>query len=211
MLQNMFTHKYPIENLHELDLTWCIEKITEFEERLDTFETDLHDKLLAETKEYVDASLVDVYNQFNVLKGEVEAFEIAVSGRIDSLQSQYDAFTEDVSNRIVLLNTRMDDFEQTVQNEIIGISASLQVMIDANNEQLLDEIGRRFINLKVINYFTGTEYNVQDMFDFLCQKHLTNPISYNELAAANITYTTFTALGMTYTQLADIGKSYIAP
>lgn len=211
MLQNMFDHKYPISNLHELDLTWCINKITEFEARLDSFETDLHDRLLAETKEYVDEQLVDIYERFTELRNEVTAFELAVSARIDELEGQFDAFTDNVTNMIVLLNNRMDTFEQTVQNEIAGIAATVDAKIAINNEYILDEVGRRFVNIKVINYFTGEVVTVQQMFDYLSELHLENPITYTELAAANITYTAYAALNMTYTELAVKGKSFINP
>ena len=211
MLNNLFTHKYPLENLHELDLSWCIEKITEFEARLDSFETDLHDKLLTETKEYVDECLIDVIAQFNELKEEVDAFELAVSDRIDHMEGLFDAFTDDVTNRIILLNNRMDTFEQTIQNEIAGITATVDTKIAINNEYILDEVGRRFVNIKVLNYFTGEEVTVQQMFDYLSEKHLENPITYTELAAANITYTAYAALNMTYTELAVKGKSFINP
>ena len=211
MLQNMFDHKYPISNLHELDLTWCINKITEFEARLDSFETDLHDRLLAETKEYVDEQLVDIYERFTELRNEVTAFELAVSARIDELEGQFDAFTDNVTNMIVLLNNRMDTFEQTVQNEITGIAATVDAKIAINNEYILDEVGRRFVNIKVINYFTGEVVTVQQMFDYLSELHLENPITYTELAAASITYTAYAALNMTYTELAVKGKSFINP
>ena len=210
-MSGLFEHKYPIDNLHELDLSWVINKITEFEARLDSFETDLHDKLLAETKEYVDERLVDVVDDFNALREEVTEFEIAVSNEIDSLENQFDAFTTEVSNRIVLLNNRMDTFEQTVQNEIAGIAATVDTKIQLNNEYILDEIGRRFVNLKVINYFTGEEVTVQEMFDTLSMLHLENPITYSELAAAELTYTAYAALNMTYTELAVKGKSFINP
>lgn len=211
MLHNMFDHKYPISNLHELDLTWCINKITEFEARLDSFETDLHDRLLAETKEYVDEQLVDIYERFTELRNEVSAFELAVSARIDELEGQFDAFIDNVTNMIVLLNNRMDTFEQTVQNEIAGIAATVDAKIAINNEYILDEVGRRFVNIKVINYFTGEEVNVQDMFNYLSELHLENPITYTELAAASITYTAYAALNMTYTELAVKGNSFINP
>ena len=31
MLRNLFDHKYPIENLHELDLSWCIKNVQDLE------------------------------------------------------------------------------------------------------------------------------------------------------------------------------------
>lgn len=210
-MSGMFDHKYPITNLHELDLTWVLDKITEFEAKLDSFEQDMYNRILEATKEYVDVRLADVISDFNDLREEVTAFKIAVSNQIDGLENQFDAFTTEVSNRIVLLNTRMDNFEALVQNEVAGIAATVDAKIQLNNEYILDEIGRRFVNLKVINYFTGEEVTVQNMFDYLAMLHLENPITYTELAAANITYTAYAALNMTYTELAVKGKSFINP
>ena len=61
----------------------------------------------------------------------------------------------------------------------------------------------------MLNYFTGTRYSVQDMFDYLCLLHVENGITYDELAAAENTYTQLAAYNMTYTQLAMNGGSII--
>lgn len=208
---NIFEHKYPIENLHELDLSWVINKITEFEARLDAFETDLHDRLLAETKEYVDQEMASLRNDFATLTAEVERFETDVNNRFDGLSAEFVAFKNAVNIQLNLMQKRIDDFEEEIDAAIIGVNALTDLKIDQNNEYILEEVAKGLVNVKVLNYFTGEYVTVQAMFNYLSELHLENPITYTELEAAAVTYTAYAALNMTYTELAVKGKSFINP
>ena len=91
------------------------------------------------------------------------------------------------------------------------INATIDVKIENNNEYILSHLEDELAKIKVINYFTGEKVTVQAMFNYLSELHLENPITYTELAAAEITYTDFAALNMTYTELAVKGNSFINP
>ena len=82
-MSGLFEHKYPTTNLHELDLSWILQKITEFGQRLDSFETDLHDKLLAETEAYVDQEMAGLRADFADLVESYTALQLML---IHSLQ-----------------------------------------------------------------------------------------------------------------------------
>lgn len=208
---NLFEHKYPISNLHELDLSWILEKITEFEAKLDSFESDLHDRLLAETKEYVDERVASVISDFNALRVEFSDLQTEVTNRFNALESDFQSFINAVNIQLNLMSKRIDDFEEEINQTVIGINALTDLKIQQNNEYILEEVAKGIVNVKVINYFTGELVTIQNMFDYLASLHLENPISYTELAAANITYTALAALNMTYTELAVKGKSFINP
>ena len=208
---NIFEHKYPTSNLHELDLTWIINKITDFEHRLDDFESDLHDRLLAETKSYVDEQMISVHEDFNNLRIEFAELQTEVTNRFNALEGDFATFTNAVNIQLNLMSRRIEAFEDEINQTVIGINALTDLKIEQNNEYILEKVAEGIINVKVLNYFTGEYVPVQSMFDTLAQLHLENPISYAQLDAAAITYTALAALNMTYTELAIKGKSFIDP
>lgn len=203
-MSGLFDHKYPTTNLHELDLSWIIAKVKEFNDRLDTFETDLHDRLLEETKEYVNQEVAGLRADFNEL-------QTTVNSQLASIRSDFNTFTSAVDIMLNLMSRRIDEFEDEINAAIIGVNALTDLKIEQNNEYILEKVAEGLVNVKVLNYFTGEYVTVQEMFNYLSELHLENPITYTELAAANITYDDLAALNMTYTELAIKGKSFINP
>ena len=210
-MAGLFDHKYPITNLHELDLSWVIQKINEFNSRLDTFESDLHDKLLAETKEYVDERMTSVISDFNDLRNQFSQFTLDVVGYIDTLTNDFNTFKNAVNIQLNLMYKRIDDFADEIDAAIIGVNALTDLKIEQNNEYILEKVAEGIVNVKVLNYFTGEYVTVQSMFNTLAELHLENPITYTQLAATEIDYDALAALNMTYTELAIKGKSFIDP
>lgn len=210
-MENLFGHKYPTSNLHELDLSWVLKKITEFENRLDTFETDLHDRLLQETKEYVDQEMTSLRNDFADLVAEVARFENDVNENFASLRNEFSVFTNAVNIQLNLMQKRIDDFAAEIDAAIIGVNALTDLKIEQNNEYILEKVAEGLINVKVLNYFTGEYVTIQSYFNYLSELHLENPLTYTELGSSGIDYTAYAALNMTYTELAVKGKSFVIP
>lgn len=206
-----FFHKYPYSDYHELNLDWILTKINEFQQNLDELEARVTEAAINAARAYVDEEIAKVYQDFNVLSEQVGELTILFNEKTDELEHQFDAFTTSVQEQIVLLNNRMDTFERRVQDEITGINATIDIKIENNNEYILSHLEDELAKIKVINYFTGEKVTVQAMFNYLSELHLENPITYTELAAAEITYTDFAALNMTYTELAVKGNSFINP
>lgn len=210
-MSGLFDHKYPTTNLHELDLSWILEKITEFGQRLDSFETDLHDKLLEEIEGYVDQEMADLRADFAQLVEDYTAFAADVNLQLSAIRSDFSTFTNAVNIMLNLMSKRIDDFAEEIDAAIIGVNALTDLKIEQNNEYILEEVAKGIVNVKVLNYFTGEYVTVQEMFNYLSELHLENPITYTELAAAEIDYDAYAALNMTYTELAVKGKSFINP
>lgn len=206
-----FFNKYPYSDYHELNLDWILKKINEFQQNLDELEERVTQAAIAAAEAYVDEEIAKVYQDFNVLSEQVGELTVLFNEKTDELEHQFDAFTESVQEQIVLLNNRMDTFEQRVQDEIAGINATIDIKIENNNEYILSHLEDELAKIKVINYFTGEKVTVQAMFNYLSELHLENPITYTELAAAEMTYTAYAALNMTYTELAVKGNSFINP
>lgn len=70
-MENMFEHKYPNENLHELDLTWLIKRVTELKAAYSAF-------LAANSLTFADPILWDITKQYSkntiVLSPEGDAY-----------------------------------------------------------------------------------------------------------------------------------------
>lgn len=203
--------KYPTQNGEMINLDWIISEVKRLNQNMDELEARVLAAALAETKEYVDEQMYQIRIDFNNLSNEVASLRSYFDEKIAELDSQYNTFIQAVRNELNTMTRRIEEFEQTVQNEIIAVNALTDLKIEANNEYILDEVAKGVVNVRVLNYFTGERVTVQKMFDTLAILHLENPISYTELAAANITYTALAALNMTYTELAIKGKSFITP
>lgn len=210
-LLDIFQHMYPDTNMHELDLSWILKEIAEFDKQLDELEERVIEAAVKASKEYIDEQMVEIHADFQALSNKVDNLERTFNEKTAEIEREFNSFTSFITEQFTLLQARMDAFEERVQNEIIGVEASIDVKIEANNEYLLNEISRELGKIKVINYFTGELITVQAMFDYLAVFHLENPITYTELASASIDYDALAALHMTYTELAIKGKSFIIP
>ena len=206
-----FFNRYPYSDYHELNLDWILSKINEFQKNLDDLEERVTQAAITAAREYVDVEIAKVYQDFNVLVEQVGKLTALFTEKTTELERQFDAFTVSVQEQIVLLNNRMNTFEQRIQNEITGINSTIDIKIQNNNEYILSHLEDELAKIKVINYFTGEKVTVQAMFNYLSELHLENPITYTELAAAELTYTAYAALNMTYTELAVKGNSFINP
>lgn len=150
-------------------------------------------------KEYTD-------NAIRQMQAEVNT---QLANTLADLRATNQLFIDYVNNSLTVMTSRIDTFDSKLTNEIIGVNARTDLAIEQNNAYLLEEIGKGFVDLKVINYFTGRTVSVQEMFDYLSQFHLENAISYTELVNKQKTYTYLAQLGITYTTLALNGNSAI--
>ena len=208
-MSDIFDHKYPYSDYHELNLTWVIEKIQELNVNLTTLEERVKAETLEATKDYVDSRMADIISEFNTLSSEVESLRLYFDNKVAELQGQYNIFIVSVRNQLNIMSARIEEFDQTIKNDIIGVNALTDLKIEQNNDYILEKVAEGLVNIKVVNYFTGQLTSVQDMFNYLSQFHLEDAISYSELAGANIAYNDYVALHMTYTELAQKGKSFI--
>ena len=150
-------------------------------------------------KEYTDTEVAKV-------REEVSA---ELTRTIEQLQTDYKQFEEVVNANLVLFQGQINDFDDKLTNAIIGVNTRTDDAIRQNNQYILEEVGKGFVNLKVINYFTGASVTVQEMFDYLSQFHLENAITYNQMVAKEKTYNQLVDYQMSYTDLATNGFTLI--
>lgn len=177
---------------------WLINKVKELESRLD----GIVEEAVKLANEYTNQRVANFQSQVNALRRDVNQ-------AIIDLGNQYDAFTAQINARLVFIQDEIDDLSDALAADISAVYAWTERAIQQNNDYILSHLEESLSGITVLNYFTGTRYTVQDMFDYLCLLHVENGITYTELATRNKTYTELAAYNMTYTQLAQNGGAII--
>lgn len=191
-----YWNKYPYTDFHELNLDYILKKMKELEADLDGLLAEAVRQATENAEAYVDEKLANVLQQFNQLKDAVDA----LSDQFDGLETAFEAFT-------VLVDRKIEVIQNTIDSRIAGVNARTDALIASNNEFLLAEMGKYLNQITVINYFTGQDTTIQDMFNYLAMLHLNDSITYATMAQRAKTYTYLVNLNMTYTNLVMHGNT----
>ena len=193
-----YNYEWPYFEPGRFNLDALYNDVKELYKRLD----GIVEEAVKLSNEYTDAQLSNYQEQVDELREELNQTVI-------DLQNQYENFTEVVNARLVFISQRIDNLEDALVASIAAVNARTDLAIEQNNEYIFSHLEESLARITVLNYFTGTRYTVQDMFDYLAMLHVENGITYDELAAAEITYTDLANYHMTYTQLAVNGGAII--
>lgn len=190
-----YNYEYPYTDPNRYNADWLLNKIKELEGRLD----GILEEALHLTKEYVDTRLSEYQAQIAQIRKEIQA----VSDRTDVL-------SEEIVQQVVRLEGLISDAEREAESLFIIANNRTDLQIERNNEYIFREIEDNILaNITVINYFTGENVTVQDMFDYLASLHLQNAITYDGLRDKNLTYTELIAKSITYTELVKNGATLL--
>jgi hypothetical protein len=157
-------------------------------------------------REYEDNSKAYTDEQIAILQASVTK---QLGDTVRVLNEQYQAFETKVNANLTLFGGRLNEIDKKIDNSLIAIDERINLQIKQNNENLLDKISQGFIELKVINFFTGEAVGVQEMFNYLCTFHTDDSITYDELRDKNKTYDELIALNIDYTHLVTQGRELI--
>lgn len=163
---------------------------------------NIQETAVAEAKAYTDTKLNEVYIAFNDLSNNVDR-------EVSSIREDNAEFKIYVTDKVNELTTEINNFYDVLRANTNAINQRTDLVIEANNQTLLNEMQTFLSGILVTNFITGTEMTVQDMFNYLCMFHLTDPITYTELAGKNCTYATLVGYDMTYTDLVTRGGAII--
>lgn len=192
----MIFNSYPYEDFHEMNLDWVLKKLKEMDAAID----ELHDQILSEaieaTKEYVDTELAGFLAEFADLKSD---FAI-LTNNFNSLNADFIALKNDTENKL-------DALEQDIINAVIGVNQRTDLLLQDMYNRIFADLSTQLSQIKVINYFTGEQVTVQDMFNYLAMLHLNDSIDYDTMALRAKTYTQLAALNITFTNLAMHGNT----
>ena len=198
----MFNHEYPYTNLSETNLDYVLKQIKLFREELDNIEDRVYNKVMEQVQPQID----DIRNEVNTLSANFENFKTEVRNEIRTFEDSVNAQIADLDRRFLqLINT------------VNALVNDAKLYSDIQNENLYtriaDDIGSGKIAVgqaKVINYITGETMTPQQMFDYLCMFHLTNPLTYTQAALKGKTYNEVIALNLTYTDIIVNGNVLIS-
>lgn len=191
-----FFDKYPYTDFHELNLDWLIEQMKNLETQVDNLHDTLYQELTTELKEYVNNQIEVLANEFVNLQKEFNA----LGDEFTALSGTFDAYKTEIDGKIDAINAR-------ITAEINGVNDRTDILIASNNEYLLEQMQVELRQLTVINFFTGEQVPIQDMFNYLAGLHLTDSIDYDTMALRAKTYTQLVGLNINYTNLAMHGNT----
>ena len=203
----MAFHNYPYTDFNELNLDWLIQKMKDLDSRIDGLHDELKKELTAELTVYVNNRLAVTEAKFEVLKADVEHELGVIEANFDLLRGQFRDLDQAMTDYIDYINGRIADIQAEITADIAGVNARTDALIASNNEYLLSQMETYLSRIKVINYFTGEQVSIQDMFNYLAGLHLTDAIDYDTMALRAKTYTEFVNMNMTYTNLAMHGNT----
>lgn len=173
-------------------------KINEVIEAMNDLELDV----LGKANAYTDAKVAGFQIQVDQIIAEFNRI-------VAQIEADNTKFKQEVNDKIDELETEVDYFNQALVATANAINQRTDTAIAQNNEALLAQMRTYLANILVVNFITGEEMSIQDMFDFLCKYHLEDAITYTELAGKNCTYNTLINYLMTYQQLISNGGAII--
>lgn len=175
-----------------------VKKINELVDALNNISIDI----LEEANSYTDTQIANARSEFEAKVREIEELE-------RRLAKQYYDFTNVVNARIQFISNDVNRIDNKIDDEIIGANEYTNQAIKNNNEYLIDRLSQSVRNFTVINFFTGKNITVQNMFDTLAQLHIQNPMTYDIYANKNISYSALSLLHIDYTELVMKGNELI--
>ena len=186
-----YNYEYPYTDPNRYNADWLLNKMKELEGRLD----GIVEEAVRITKIYVDERLVGYQAQISDIKRE-----------INKLYNQDDEISAEIVQQVSRLEGLISDAERKAESLFVIANNRTDIQIKRNNEYIFREIEDNILaNITVINYFTGENTTVQDMFDYLASLHLQNAITYTEFANKNLTYNALKEKSITYTELVKNG------
>ena len=178
-------------------------------------------KLIAKINELVDAVnniKLDILDEANAYTDEeIRKMESRVNDAVNSvialkqeIENEFDDFKNITQETLNEFSEKIDLLYDHVNDIVYSINARTDLVIKQNNEFIFREIENNILkNITVLNYFTGENVSVQEMFNYLSMFHLENAMTYAMLYTKNITVNYLADKRITYTDLVRNGNTIL--
>lgn len=177
--------QFPYTNFHELNLDWILNKVKEFQERLDGF----HDTIVAECNAYTDSQLAGIRADFASLEADFAAFKVDVNNQFNdytkSTDKKLQQFEDLVDAKIILLEQDIRDARAELQTLLSQSIAYTDNSIKLLKVSLPDLITQNIKYGMVYNLLEGKYVTVQAMFDYLALFHAPGALTNAGIYARN--------------------------
>ena len=200
---------YPYSDMHELNLDYILAKVKELDARVSEIAEEIAEQVEEDVKQYIDEQLALVIQEFNDMKSDYDQFKLDVEGEVNGLEQDFINLTGEIDTFMYQVNLKIQGVKDYVDAQIVATNARTDAAIIANNQMILGQLSQYLSNITVINFFTGEEISIQDMFDYLAMLHVSDSIDYATLASRNKTYADIAALNITYTDVVLHGNTLI--
>ena len=186
-----FINKYPYTDFHELNADYLLARLKAVEEQI----ADIEESIKEELSEWLKEQLAPYEEILNNLI-------IEVNNLSQETKETLEAYDQKINDFISQINDELADIRLELINSIQAVNDLTDLKIEQNNIYLLNEITENVGDLFVVqNPFTGEIVTIQAMIDYLSSFHITDAITYTEMASRALTYNQFNALNITYTDL----------
>lgn len=176
-----------------------IAKINELVDAVNNIKVDILDEANAYTDEEIrkmESRVNDAVNSVIALKQEIE--------------NEFDDFKNITQETLNEFSEKIDLLYDHVNDIVYSINARTDLVIKQNNEFIFKEIENNILkNITVLNYFTGENVSVQEMFNYLSMFHIENAMTYAMLYTKNITVDFLVGKRITYTDLVRNGNTIL--
>ncbi|MBQ0167472.1 MAG: hypothetical protein KBT02_10245 [Treponema sp.] len=194
----LFNNQFPYSNFHELNLDWVISELKALDEKVNS----IKDTISGEIKAYVDERFAELLNgRIAEVERDVRQLERDFAATTAELDARHEQFVNYVNAQIQLIRTDVADARAAFDAMIMGANAYTDVKIEQAEERILRNLGEELAQVRILNFFTGDYVTVQEMFDTLAQLHVSDGLTYNEIAQRAKTYTQIEGYRRSYTDI----------
>lgn len=187
----MAFEQFPYTDYHSLNLDWIVDKVREFNERLD----NIRSNILEESMAYTD--------------GAIGQFNERLTRELAQFRADYNQFRQTVDSNLELFQTQLDLFDAKIDAQIIAVNARTDLAIEQNNDYIIQKVEDNISEvLVVVDPFTGEVTTIQDMITELARYHMALAATWQQVVTSNKTWGAVQGFGATWQQISINGTNY---
>ena len=203
-MAGLFDHKYPITNLHELDLTWIIKEVEEMKNKFIDWEKTVNELKAALPRiDELETRMAEAERRLNdidiVLSDLLEATD-DLESRVRILETQIEGFYKYVDSMIAWLKAIHDEDFTILLYKLNQAKAEIENQIEYINYRL-DNIDTSVYNPWLAEY-VGPQQNEDYIFNHLADECLTA----SEYASLALSADEYEEIDITSNEYQEFGK-----